>query len=291
MLDDKRRAKRRRVVVFNTLGHTARNPSLMQLDWKFFTTLLIGIAGVGVPVWLWLADIDAKSLSLNVVSTAGIASPTIGERTNVVVTIDGVATDNPFVSVLELHSDGRRPIAAADFEGPLELTVKPPAVLLSSYIKESTPTDLRPKLTLKAGALFLEPLLLNPGDRFQLTIFTSGQPIFTARSRISGIQRVSVIDSGPSRVARRTWAMRGAGTALLAAYFPLSMGAISSARQRRLHVLQPLAAVSCLVGGLLLIAMPVPSSPIDPLASWPFLLFGMVVGVLASRIRYRFSAA
>lgn len=265
----------------------------MQLDWKFISTLILAVAGVAVPVWLWQADIGAKSLTMTVVSTVPIGGMEAGEMTGVEVTVDGSPAEKPFISVIEVHSSGRRPIAAADFETPIEVSVLPPARLLKAQVKETSPPDLRPSLFIKQGLLAIEPLLLNAGDRIQVNVIGTGAlPIFSVRSRVAGVQKVAVVDSISSRVARRTWLQRTIGVLLLAAYFPIGVSAITSWRRGVFRPVQLAAAVACDIGGTLLTAIPVSASAIiPPLDTLPFLVIALLLGVIFLIVEQRRASA
>ena len=79
---------------------------LERLDWKFFLTLIIAIASVAVPVWLWQIDLSSKALTLTVKSIAELQTQGISDLDGVQVLVDGKPLASPFVSVLELSNSG-----------------------------------------------------------------------------------------------------------------------------------------------------------------------------------------
>lgn len=168
------------------------------LDWKFVLTLAATLAGVIVPIWIWRADIESRSLRFVLLSQTSL-QPTIGAGiSNLKVTLDGVELPSPTLTVMRLSNDGTRPIPASDFEGPLRLVVAAPAKLVRANVTELSPSDLSPSLSNDSNSIAIAPMLLNPGDSITLAIFTSGTPkTLESKARIAGLKTVPV-DEKPS---------------------------------------------------------------------------------------------
>jgi len=205
------------------------------MDWKFFITLVATLAGVVVPVWLWQADMSSKSVSVSVISTAELRKDV--QLAGLGVTIDGRSIDNPTVVELSLKNTGSRPIASADFEGPLEILVSSPAVFLRADPKGVSPPDLKPTIETTPRALKLTPLLLNPRDTFQITVLLDGRtPTFSAAARISGVSTVQVIDEMAEKRSRKSILRAVLATGLLYLYTCASFVSVNSLRRRRPNV-------------------------------------------------------
>lgn len=164
----------------------------MKLDWKFFVTTVLGVV---VPVLIWQADLTSRSLHFQIVSQTSLqpgGSPAIQ---GIQLSIDGIKVASPFITVLKLAHDGSRPIQAADFESPIQVTVEQPAMVLKAEVTEVYPQDLRPVVDVGAGVISIKPLLLNSGDTITVAVITSGAaPKFTVRSRIAGIPGIKIQD-------------------------------------------------------------------------------------------------
>ena len=192
---------------------------LERLDWKFFLTLIIAIASVAVPVWLWQIDLSSKALTLTVKSIAELQTQGISDLDGVQVLVDGKPLASPFVSVLELSNSGSRPIVASDFEGPVRISAALPSAIAKARQTSSTPASLVPALTLYEGAVLVQPLLLNPGDVVRFTLVSAnGKPQYSARGRIAGVSDVAVSDATIGHETLRYWLGRVVATLLLSLY-------------------------------------------------------------------------
>lgn len=165
------------------------------LDWKFLVMLAATLAGVMVPVWLWRAELDSRSLRFIIVSKTSL-QPAIGtEVPELKLTFNGVELLSPALTVVRLSNDGAKPIPASDFEGALRLTISGNAKLVRASATKLNPPDLLPVLTTTSNSVGIAPLLLNPGDSITFELLTSGTPeALESRARISGLHAVPVED-------------------------------------------------------------------------------------------------
>lgn len=169
----------------------------IRFDWKFWVVLVATLAGVFVPVWLWKADLAARSLHFKKVSRTSLQPPDAAKTLELKVSVAGAELTKPYLSVFELVNDGSRPVLSSDFESPIELVPANKAVIVRASVTGATPPDLAPSLL--AGAVFVKitPMLLNPGDSVTIAVLTTGEeePIFSSRARIAGIQSVPIVDA------------------------------------------------------------------------------------------------
>lgn len=235
-----------------------------RFDWKFFLTLAITIASVVVPVWLWQIDLSSKSLSLTVKSTAELQPKGIDSLDGIQLSVDGKALDSPYVSVLEFSNSGSRPIVTSDFEGPVRVSTEGPSKLVKARATSSSPTTLEPALSLVDGAVFLQPLLLNPGDTLRLTAVAVGaKPIFTARARVTGVSEINVVDAQIGRETKRYWLGRAASTLLLALYLVNVTEFAFAGLRRRTFLPRSLATgVISGFGGVILVVIQSPENAV-----------------------------
>jgi hypothetical protein len=203
-----------------------------HFDWKFSLSLFIALAGVVIPIWLWQVDLDAKNLSLKIVSTTSLSPNGSASMEGVRVTLDDKSLEIPYVSVLEIENTGSRPITQSDFESPISLSVSPPATVVKAQIKDTNPVDLKPTISVSNAQILLNPLLLNPKDRFQITILTAGAlPDFAVRSRVAGVSTVLLTDTVVSRTARRYWLRTTVSVLLFSVYFCAALKALEGIRK------------------------------------------------------------
>ena len=193
--------------------------NLGRLDWKFFATLIFAIAGAAVPVLLWQLDLSSKALTLTVKSVAELQPQGIIDLDGIQVLMDGKPLTSPFVSVLELSNSGSKPIVASDFENPIRISAARPSTIARARQTSSTPPSLMPTLGLSEGNVFIQPLLLNPGDVIRFAFITAnGKPQFSVQGRIAGVSEVSVSDATVGRDTRRYWLGTVVSTLLLSLY-------------------------------------------------------------------------
>jgi len=165
-------------------------------DWKFATATCLSLLSVIVPIALWRADINPKSLGLNLLSSFEIISSTPGTQQALRVLYQGVEVKQPYSTIVELTNSGSKPIQASDIDGQIEIRVSGPANLLRSQVISRIPESLEPQVRTNKKSIEIAPLLLNPNDRILLEILTSGgKPRFAPRARIAGVQDVKIQES------------------------------------------------------------------------------------------------
>ncbi|MES2046816.1 MAG: hypothetical protein V4447_00330 [Pseudomonadota bacterium] len=171
----------------------------MKLDWKFLLTLLITVAGVAVPVWLWQADQSSKSISIKLATRISIQPKEQGSASGIEISVDGSRLENPHLVVFEIRNNGSKPIPAADFESPVQITVASTTSLIRASITSKTPKDIDTILISGRQGMSLKPTLLNPGDTISITAITSGaSPTFESKARVIGISNV-VLEDGTAK--------------------------------------------------------------------------------------------
>lgn len=264
----------------------------IRFDWKFFFTLLLTLASVVVPVWLWQADLSSKAVTLTIKSTADLQPQGLGRLEGIQVSIDGKSLGTPFVSVLELTNTGSKPILAADFEGPLKIAVAKPSVVVKAQLGSATPTSLEPRVDLIESMVVVQPLLFNPSDVIRLTVVTAdAPPEYSVRGRIAGVQEVTVNDAQSFSKTKRFWLTQAAATLLLVIYV-ISFFEFSTAgiyRRTFLPFSLATALVTAFGAALLLTQGPPPGEQTTEWADWLHLAIAALVSapIYIFRIRQR----
>lgn len=188
----------------------------IRFDWKFGLTLLLALASVLVPVWLWQADLSARSLHIKKVSQTSLQPPDSARALSLTISLAGAELPTPYLTVFELVNDGAKPVPSSDFESSIEIAVVNKANIVRTSVTSTNPRDLSPDVSLDAGIVKIKPMLLNPGDSTTFAVLTSGEePVFASRARIAGVPSVS-IDETTSKAGSPT---RTAALALVALIF------------------------------------------------------------------------
>jgi len=164
------------------------------LNWTSLT-FIATIAGIAVPIWLWRADLNAKSLSFQLASQVPLTAETAGTIKGLEVLMDGIKIQSPTMSVVTLVNDGKKPLPTADFEYPLELRVLEGSSVVRAEVTSTQPKDIEAKITWDKKAVRFTPVLLNPDETITISILSEGaKPIFSPRARIIGISKVEFVD-------------------------------------------------------------------------------------------------
>lgn len=189
-------------------------PITKYLNWSS-VTFIATLAGIAVPIWLWVADLNSRSIEVNVVSQTALTTHTAGTIKGLQVSIDGTAIESPFLSVMQISNNGKKPIPASDFEGNLEVRSPSDAKVIRAEVTAASPRDIDAKITWDSGSVRIAPLLLNPDDSITISVLTSGnRPMFTPRARVAGVHVVKLSD-GTTKVTPWSKAILGLVLAVL----------------------------------------------------------------------------
>lgn len=191
-----------------------------SIDWKFIIMFIVAIAGVAIPVWLWYADHASHSLHVKIVSQTALQPNGSNAVSGLKLSIDGRELKTPYLTVIDIRNDGRKPISIPDFEGPLEIKSLEQVNIIRAQLTETNPKDIQPSLSSSDKLLKLQPLLLNPNDSMTIAILTTGgMPKFMVRARIAEISSVELEEISPNNKSKkRAWIIAAIGFALFITY-------------------------------------------------------------------------
>ena len=159
-------------------------------------TFLVTLASVAVPVWLWVADQNGKSLSFQIASQVPLTVETASSLKGLEVLMDGIKIRSPILTVITLTNDGKKPLPATDFEIPLELNLRDSATVVRAEVTSTKPKDVEAKITWTKSQVKFVPVLLNADESITVSILTEGKkPVFDPRARVIGVSTVGFIDS------------------------------------------------------------------------------------------------
>lgn len=165
-------------------------------DWKFVVTLVVAIAGVVVPVWLWQADLSSKSLSVAVINRVSLQPQESESLPGMEISVDGSRLLNPYLVVFEVTNDGSKPILPNDFESPLDIRLDSDTQFVRYRITRKAPKDIDTDISGDKKRISLKPALLNPKDSISISVITTGvAPTFETKARVVGIPDISITDT------------------------------------------------------------------------------------------------
>ncbi|PMV27246.1 MULTISPECIES: hypothetical protein [unclassified Pseudomonas] len=162
---------------------------MLGMDWKYFTTLAIGVVGLAIPFYFSQAELNSHSLTLRLVTSSGLQEPVYSELHDLQITVNGTQIKSPYISSLVLINTGSKPIASSDFETPIMLSSRY-SKLISAQITGTEPDDIPAKILLEDGKLKIPAFLSNPKDQIKITLVSSGMPDFLVGARIAGVKEV-----------------------------------------------------------------------------------------------------
>jgi hypothetical protein len=161
------------------------------IDWKANLGLILAAVAIFVTWWVYQSDLNAKSISVQLVSQVSLQPIISKSMVDIDFTVDGKKLEKPFLTVIQILNDGKRPITSSDFEAPLEVKLDTETKLIRAQISEKFPEQLEPKITDSPKGFLLQSTLLNPGDSIKIAVISSGgQPKFRALGRIVGIPTI-----------------------------------------------------------------------------------------------------
>jgi hypothetical protein len=169
-------------------------------DLAGIASVAVALVAIAVSVLLWSRSRQRKGVSFRL-SSSRVVSVRRGSEDRIKVLYD----DQPVrdVRLLDLHvvCTGNVPIGANDFERRFSVALGKGARVLSPEIARVCPPDLAPRLTVIGDRLTIEPLLLNPGDSFDITALVSDmRGAERLDGRVAGVSKfVNLAADIPSR--------------------------------------------------------------------------------------------
>jgi hypothetical protein len=145
------------------------------------------------------------------------------------------------VATIEIRNSGTLPIVASDFERSFVITFKNPADVLSVTVADKTPPDLDPSVLSNLNGISVSPMLLNPGDRFRITVQLRGdfnEP--TINARISGVSTISRRLFSEADSTRRVFALIAFTSVSACTYFYFTGFLVPSISRRSSFVVMPI---------------------------------------------------
>ncbi len=172
----------------------------ISFDWKHWVMVILTSLGVVIPFSIWWIDNQGRSLFLTISTKIPL---TILERElipEMEVLFKGEKITTPYLSEIRVSNDSRKPIPATDFESPIEIRTVGTTRIHSARLKPSGNNEIDAKIIFDSSTVKVNPILLNPGEEFSISIVTGGSiPAFTSRGRISGVSVPPLQDASSAK--------------------------------------------------------------------------------------------
>ncbi|MDQ5823881.1 MAG: hypothetical protein M3441_06655 [Chloroflexota bacterium] len=142
-----------------------------------------------------------KALTYEIVSAAPF--PTVEgtglQPNSISVLFDGrPVTSTLYLIIMRIRNSGNVPIGSHDYAEPLLIRLEGTERVLTVQVAAVHPTNLSPKLAVNASEVTIQPLLLNPGDSFELKMLVEG---YSGEATVEGrIQGLVAIEESAERV-------------------------------------------------------------------------------------------
>ena len=171
-----------------------------RFDWKYLLGIVLTIASVVTPVYLWKSDLQAHDLSLRLISSSSLQPLASSEIYDVKMSVNGVQLVSPYFSTFELTNNGSKPILSSDFESPIEFFGSRDLTFVTARIDLSDPREIPAKISVDANRVSIAPFLSNPGDKVIFSVITSGAvPVINPKARIAGVKKLVIEEPSTDR--------------------------------------------------------------------------------------------
>lgn len=170
------------------------------MTWHVFVEMLrdpmagpiIAILAVLTTILLFLANRRRKRLSYLLMDTRVLGVHEVVDTNRIQILFDGVPVTEVHLLIITVSNWGNEAIRLEDFERPLRFSWHEPARILTAEITEVRPESLRPTFRFAVtNELVVDPLLLNPGDSFQMKVLMNQSSKLSVDARIVGVQQIT----------------------------------------------------------------------------------------------------
>lgn len=152
----------------------------------FFTIFAIVVSFV---IYRWQRQ--RRALTYHVKSAYPLLKTAEELQGRLSVQVDGITVRNIDVMFLEVQNSGNHPISRTDFDVPFAIAFESPARIISAVVDAEEPENLGVSLDVKEKKVTLQPILLNPGDKFTLKLLlSSDSKKFVVLGRVVGVREI-----------------------------------------------------------------------------------------------------
>lgn len=154
--------------------------------------LFFSIAAIVVSFAIYQWQRQRRALTYHVKSAYPLLKSTEELQGRLIVQVDGVAVRNIDLMFIEVQNSGNHPISRTDFDVPFAIVFEPPAHIISAVVDAEAPDNLGVALEVEEKKVILNPMLLNPGDKFTLKLLLSSDSgKYAVLGRVVGVKEIS----------------------------------------------------------------------------------------------------
>lgn len=177
------------------------NPKRSTLK-AIFSYLLPALAII-IPIVLFMIQVKHKSIAFEIVSKSAIIDSTSLIPEEIEVFFSGKKLKNLSTVNIRIINAGSIPIKREDFEKNMNIHFGEGAEILRAKVSGSSPLNLKPTLTFNEKTAIIKPLLLNPGDFFNVEAFVAGSKLKpTFDTRIVNIKEPKIVLSEAGKLKK-----------------------------------------------------------------------------------------
>ena len=166
------------------MGELLRDPV-----WQFVGAAL-GLLALIVSVVSVMVYRNRKRLSYEVVTHTRLLTVDEEIEGRVKVTYDGHQVSGVRMVIVHLHNSGNVPIEKEDYDRPLGFWVKGGPKVLTAEVVKTKPPDIRARVETMENTVYLDNILLNPGDALSLKLLYTGDGPLIPVGRIKGVSEI-----------------------------------------------------------------------------------------------------
>jgi uncharacterized membrane protein len=150
------------------------------------STSLLGIFITALIAYLtYKKTTRTKQLEFLIVSNEPVVPRVASDKLK--ITYGKTTVNEASVIVVRIANSGGTPILENDFSTNFGLCLCEAHKIITALATRAKPTDLRPKLSISKNKVFVEQVLINPGDAIELQLLVSGYvDNIVAEGRIAG---------------------------------------------------------------------------------------------------------
>jgi hypothetical protein len=152
---------------------------------------ILAIVAILVTLGLFLLGRRRKRLSYLLSDTRVLGVHEAVNPSRVQILFDGAPVTEVRLVIITITNWGNEPIRVDDFERPLRFSWSEPAKILAAEVIDVRPESLQPTIRAGVNEIVLDPLLLNPDDRFQIKTLINQVSKLSVDVRIAGVKRIT----------------------------------------------------------------------------------------------------
>lgn len=164
--------------------------------WQFVGVIL-SFAAIAASYLQFRLGASRKELAFGVLVLRRLVAIADEMASRVTVQLDGKLVSQVHLIEFGLKNSGNQPIVRNDFDASINIAFSAQTQVLSAQVIRCRPIELPAKVELKNGEIFIEPLLLNPGDFIVIQVLSSGgAPEHSVAARVAGVANLSKVNTG-----------------------------------------------------------------------------------------------